>query len=247
MRMLEVRGIEKSFVVPDVKRHTVREHLFSGFRRPATRRLEVLRGVTFDVEAGETIGLMGRNGSGKSTLLKILSGVYAPQRGRVSCQGAVTALLELGVGCNPELSARDNVLLLGTLMGLPLRAVDADLEAILSFAELGPFAEQQVKHLSSGMAARLAYSVAFHAVHEVLLVDEVVAVGDAGFKKRCFDRFRLLSEAGRTIVLVSHDPRTVAELCPRALLLEGGQIVRDGTGRAIADAYLELTGIARAP
>ena len=201
----------------------------------------MLDDVSFELRRGESLGLMGRNGGGKSTLLKIVSGIYQPDRGTVDAQRApVTPILELGVGWNPDLDAIDNIELLGTVMGLTLRELRAATREILAFAELERFANLELRHYSSGMAARLAYAVAFRAVREVLILDEIFAVGDAGFKERCQARYRELHRAGHSMLLVSHEPRTIATFCERALLLEGGRIVIAGPAADVADAYLAL-------
>jgi ABC-type polysaccharide/polyol phosphate transport system ATPase subunit len=242
MALIEMREVGKAFEIPRVRRDTVREHVLALFRSQGYERLQVLDGVSFDVERGETLGIMGRNGSGKSTLLKILCGIYAPDQGAVTVRAPITPILELGVGWNPELDAVDNALLLGTVMGMRLKEAHAAIDEILDFAGLARFARLPLKHYSSGMAARLAYSVAFKAVREVLVLDEVFAVGDAEFKARCEDRYRALSAQGCTVILVSHDPRLIATFCDRALLLEGGRIAMNDRASAVADAYLRLMG-----
>src|SRR4030095_7032622 len=176
--------------------------------------------VTFDVRLGEAIGIMGRNGGGKSTLLKILCGVYPPDSGTVTRRAAITPILELGVGWNPELDAIDNVCLIGSVMGLTLADIRRRMDSILSFAELERFANQKLKHYSSGMAARLGYAVAFEAGRGVLVLEEVFAVGDAGFKAKCEERYRMLHAGGHTIVMVSHLPSVVSSFCSRAILLD---------------------------
>jgi ABC-type polysaccharide/polyol phosphate transport system ATPase subunit len=238
--VISARGVSKSFSIPSVRRETVREHALDLFRRRPGEKLQVLDGVTFEVRQGESLGLMGRNGSGKSTLLKILSGIYIADAGEVTVRAPVTPILELGVGWNPDLDAIDNIELLGTVMGLSLRELREATPGILAFAGLERFARLELRHYSSGMAARLAYAVAFRAVRDVLILDEIFAVGDAGFKERCHARYRELHRSGRSMLLVSHEPRTVAAFCDRALLLEGGRIVRDGSAADIADAYLSL-------
>jgi ABC-2 type transport system ATP-binding protein len=239
MALIAVERVSKRFQIPSVRRDTVREHVLDLFRPRPVRTLQVLDGVSFEVEAGETLGIMGRNGSGKSTLLRILAGIYQPDSGSVAIRAPVTPILELGVGWDPALNAVDNVYLIGTLMGLTLREVRAGLEEILAFAELEAFANLELRHFSTGMAARLAYSVAFKAVKEVLLLDEVLAVGDAGFKARCEARYRELNRAGHTVVVVSHDPRIVATYCRRALLVSDGCIAMDDSGERVACAYVE--------
>lgn len=235
---IEVHGLRKSFSIPSVHRNTVRDHLLGLFRPRRFQTLRVLYDVGLEVARGETLGLMGRNGCGKSTLLKILCGIYRPDAGTVEVRGAVTPILELGLGWNPELDAIDNVLLIGTVMGLSLREARASIDSVLAFAELERFANLQLKHFSSGMASRLAYAIAFEAVREILILDEVFAVGDAGFRLRCEERYRELHARGHTVVLVSHDPRTVSSFCDRALLLEEGRVAVSGTGAQVAEAYL---------
>ncbi len=242
MRVIEAHDIAKAFLIPSVRRETLREHVFGLFRMRSFERLQVLDSVSFEIERGESVGIMGRNGSGKSTLLKVLCGVYAADRGSVTLRGPVTPILELGVGWNPELDAIDNILLIGTVMGLTLREARAAIDEVLEFAGLTRFANLALKYYSSGMAARLAYSVAFEAVREVLILDEILAVGDAGFRARCEARYRELSAAGHTMLLVSHDPRDIATFCDRALLLENGRIVMDAGASQVAQAYLALVG-----
>jgi ABC-2 type transport system ATP-binding protein len=238
--VIAVRGVSKAFSIPAVRRDTVREHALDLFRRRPPEQLRVLDSVTFELQRGESLGLMGRNGSGKSTLLKILSGIYAADDGEVTVRAPVTPILELGVGWNPDLDAIDNIELLGTVMGLSLRELRAATAEILQFAGLERFANLELRHFSSGMAARLAYAVAFRAVRDVLILDEIFAVGDAGFKERCQARYRELHASGRSMLLVSHEPRTIAAFCSRALLLEGGRIIMDGPAVEVADTYLTL-------
>ena len=238
--VIDARGLSKTFSIPSVRRETVREHALDLFRRRPHETLRVLDAVTFELRRGESLGLMGRNGSGKSTLLKILAGIYAPDGGDVVVRAPVTPILELGVGWNPDLDAIDNIELLGTVMGLTLRELRAATAEILAFADLERFANLELRHFSSGMAARLAYAVAFRAVRDVLILDEIFAVGDAGFKERCQGRYRELHGSGRSMLLVSHEPRTIAAFCTRALLLEGGRIVMDGPAADVAQRYVSL-------
>jgi ABC-type polysaccharide/polyol phosphate transport system ATPase subunit len=221
-----------------VRRSTIREHAFALFRPRRFERLEVLRDVSFEIRRGETVGIMGRNGSGKSTLLKILCGIFPPDRGSIRASAEITPILELGVGWNPELDAIDNVQLIGVVMGMSLREVRAGIDQILAFAEVEKFANLELKHYSSGMLSRLAYAVAFHAVRELLVLDEVYAVGDAGFRAKCAERQRELTGGGVTTILVSHDADVVAEICDRAFLLHDGAMAAQGSGRAVAEEYL---------
>ena len=237
--LLDVEAVSKAFLIPSVRRDTVREHVFGLLRPRRFEQLRVLDQVTFSLRRGETLGIMGRNGSGKSTLLRILCGIYTPDGGRVRRHTGITPILELGVGWNQELDAIDNVYLMGTVLGLTLRGIAAQLDGILAFAELERFARLKLKHYSSGMASRLAYAVAFAAVREVLVLDEIFAVGDAGFRARCEARYGELRQAGHSVLMVSHDPRTIATFCDRALLLDGGRLVAEGTGAQIAARYVE--------
>jgi ABC-2 type transport system ATP-binding protein len=216
-------------------------------RPPATEELVVLDGVSFSVKPGETLGIMGRNGSGKSTLLKILSGIYTPDRGQVIARGSITPILELGIGWNPDLDAIDNIQLLGSVLGMSLKELRHATDDILAFAELERFANLKLQHYSSGMASRLAYSVAFRAVRDILILDEILAVGDAGFKQRCEERFRHLVAAGHTVIVVSHDPRVINLFCDRALLLERSRIIAEGSAASVTASYGALLRDGHAP
>jgi ABC-type polysaccharide/polyol phosphate transport system ATPase subunit len=240
--VIEVADVAKSFLIPSARRTTVREHLFGLLRPPSVERLDVLAGVSFELRAGETLAVMGRNGCGKSTLLKIVAGIYPPDRGSVRLNAAITPILELGVGWNPELDAIDNIYLIGSVLGMSLPEIRAAVDEILAFAELERFANLKLQHYSSGMAARLAYSVAFQAVREVLVLDEIFAVGDAGFKARCEQRYRALARRGHSLLLVTHDARIVNLYCDRALLLDGGRILCEGPPSLVTNAYFELLG-----
>ena len=240
MSVIEVEAVSKAFRIPTVRRDTVREHVLGVLEPRQFERLQVLDRVSFRVEPGEALGIMGRNGGGKSTLLKIICGVYLPDDGRVVRRAPITPILELGVGWNPELDAVDNVCLFGSVMGLSLRDIRRSMDRILEFAELERFANLKLKHYSSGMSSRLGYAVAFEAARDVLVLDEIFAVGDAGFRAKCEARFRALQAAGHAVVLVSHDPRSIGEFCDRALLLEAGRIEMDGRAADVADRYLSL-------
>jgi ABC-type polysaccharide/polyol phosphate transport system ATPase subunit len=244
--LVEARGITKSFRLPTVRRETMREHLTGIFRPVPCLQLDVLRGIDLDVRQGETLGIMGRNGSGKSTLLKILSGIYEPDAGSVMARAPIMPILELGIGWNPDLDAIDNILVVATVMGMELREARASVDEILAFAGLEKFANLNLRYFSSGMAARLSYAVAFRAVREVLILDEVFAVGDAGFKARCEERYLQLIREGYTVVMVTHEPSTVESFCSRAVLLEDGHLIMEGTGVDVAQEYLQVTSHATA-
>jgi ABC-type polysaccharide/polyol phosphate transport system ATPase subunit len=240
MALIVVENVSKAFRIPSVRRETIREHLLGLWRPRHFQHLTVLDDVSIEVRPGEALGVMGRNGTGKSTLLKIMCGVFPPDRGRVTRRAAITPILELGVGWNPDLDAVDNVFLIGSVMGLSLREIRRSMDEILAFAELERFANLKLMHYSSGMAARLGYAVAFRAVREVLILDEIFAVGDAGFRARCEERYRQLRATGHTVILVSHDPRIVSAFCDRALLLDGGRVVMDSTAGDVAGRYVSL-------
>ncbi len=208
--VVEVDAISKSFEIPSVHRETLREHLFGVLEPRKFERLQVLDRVSFELRAGETLGIMGRNGCGKSTLLKVLCGIYTPDAGEVRVETGITPILELGVGWNPELDAIDNIFLIGSIMGLSLRAIDASIDGILAFAEVERFARLKLKHYSSGMASRLAYAIAFEAVREVLVLDEIFAVGDAGFKAKCEERYREPARGGAH--RAAGEPRSAGDL-----------------------------------
>jgi ABC-2 type transport system ATP-binding protein len=239
--IISVENVSKAFQVPSVRRESVREHVFDLFRPRPVDRLTVLEDVSFSVRPGETLGIMGRNGSGKSTLLKIVAGIYHPDKGRVVTKAPITPILELGVGFNTELDAIDNIYLIGSVMGLSLAEIRMSIDEILAFAELERFANLKLQHFSSGMSSRLAYAIAFKAVREILILDEIFAVGDEGFQKRCKTRYRELSAAGHTVLLVSHSPKLISDFCERAILIENGRICAEGAPSRVCEAYVEVT------
>jgi ABC-type polysaccharide/polyol phosphate transport system ATPase subunit len=204
-------------------------------RRP--ERFRVLDGVSFRVAPGEALGIIGPNGSGKTTLLRLLAGVIVPTAGRVALAGRVTSLIDLGAGFNPELSGEENVFLAGAIYGIGRSEMRAKLPGIVQFAELDHFLHVPVKNYSSGMSARLGFAVATDVDPEILVVDEVLAVGDASFQRKCFARMQSFREAGKTIILVSHDLGTVASFCDRALLLRSGRIHAEGIPADVIAAY----------
>jgi len=240
--VIRVEDVSKAFRVPSIRRETIREHVFGFWQPRSFERFQVLDHVSLQVRRGETLGIMGRNGCGKTTLLKIICGIYRADDGVVRSHAAMTPILELGVGWNPELNAIDNIYLIGSVMGLSLSDIRRNLHEILSFAELERFAELELKHYSSGMSARLAYAVAFHAVREVLIIDEIFAVGDAGFRERCQRRYRELRSGGHTVILVSHDPHIVSTFCDRAVLLDAGKVITEGRPADVSSHYARLVG-----
>jgi ABC-type polysaccharide/polyol phosphate transport system ATPase subunit len=236
--VIEARGVEKTFRVPTHRIDTFKERVVRPFAAPDYRPLHALRGVSFDVHAGEFFGIVGRNGSGKSTLLKILASIYRADAGRIAMAGRPAPFIELGVGFNPELTARENVVLNGVMMGLSQREARRRLDTVLEFAELEEFVDLKLKNYSSGMLVRLAFSVMLQAEAEIMLIDEVLAVGDASFQQKCRDALSAMREAGRTIVLVTHDMATVQAFCHRAMLLEEGEIKYIGDPEEAGRRYL---------
>lgn len=199
-----------------------------------------LKDVSFEVQPGEVVGIIGRNGAGKSTLLKILSHITEPTDGRVTLHGRVGSLLEVGTGFHPELTGRENIFLNGAILGMTRREIRRKFDEIVAFAEIAQFLDTPVKHFSSGMYMRLAFAVAAHLEPEILLVDEVLAVGDAAFQRRCLDYMGQLARSGRTIILVSHDMNIVPRLCSTAILLDRGHLRQAGCSHEVVDAYLSL-------
>lgn len=219
---------------------TLRETLANlGRRKPPPSRFWALRDVSFDVRPGEVVGILGSNGAGKSTLLKILSRIVEPTSGRVSARGRLTALLEVGTGFHPELTGRENVFLNGAILGMSRRETAARLDEIVAFSGIEPFIDTPVKRYSSGMYLRLGFAVAAHIEPDILIVDEVLSVGDAAFQAKCMGRMGELVGEGRTVLLVSHQLAAVQKLCTRALLLRDGRVATDGPPAAVIRAYLQ--------
>jgi ABC-2 type transport system ATP-binding protein len=237
---VEVRGLEKTFRIPTQRVDTLKERAASLFRHREYRRLEALRGIDFEVFEGEFFGVVGRNGSGKSTLLKLLASIYRADAGRIRVAGNIAPCIELGVGFNHELNAYDNVVLNGVMMGLTPQEARARFDDVIEFAGLGDYTELKLKNYSSGMLVRLGFSLMTQVDAEVLLVDEVLAVGDAAFQQKCFDAFAKHHAQGKTIILVTHDMPVIEAHCDRAILLEGGKIERAGDPAEVARRYMEL-------
>jgi ABC-2 type transport system ATP-binding protein len=238
--VIEARGIEKSFRVPEHRVDSFKERATHPFTRMEYRELRALRDVSFDVHRGEFFGIVGRNGSGKSSLLKVLASIYRADAGTIRMAGRLAPFIELGVGFDTELTARENAVLNGVLMGLTRREAQRRLDAVLEFAELEDFVELKLKNYSSGMLVRLAFAVMVQADADIMLIDEVLAVGDAAFAQKCMDVFRDRREAGKTIVLVTHDMLSVQSLCDRAMLLHDGDVMFTGDPEEAALRYLRL-------
>ena len=235
-----VNGATKTFVIPSERRDTLKERALHPRRSARVERFDALRGVSFEVSQGEFFGVVGRNGSGKSTLLKCLGGIYRLDEGGIQVRGRVSPFIELGVGFHPEMAARENIVMNGVMLGLTPQQARARVDHVIEFAELEEFADLKLKNYSSGMHVRLAFSVMVQVDADVMLIDEILAVGDASFQQKCFDVFFRMREEGKTIVFVTHDMAAVERFCHRALLLERGEIVELGPPREVADRYLQL-------
>ena len=240
MPAIEIDEVWKTFEIPHERHDTLKERFLHPLRRTTFESNDALRDVSLSIDYGEFFGIIGPNGSGKSTLLKIVAGIYKPDRGRIIVDGLTSPFIELGVGFNPELNARDNVLVNGTLLGLSRKEIEQKFDEIMAFAELERFVDQKLKNFSSGMVVRLAYSVAIQVPFDILLLDEVLAVGDQAFQEKCLATLEAIRSSGKTIVFISHDLGSVRQLCDRAALIHGGVVKSLGAPGAVTDAYTEL-------
>jgi ABC-type polysaccharide/polyol phosphate transport system ATPase subunit len=232
--------VNKNFRVPHVRYSTLKERALHPFAARTADEFEALRGVSFAVKRGEFFGIVGRNGSGKSTLLKCVAGIYAIDAGSITVNGRLSPFIELGVGFNPELSARDNVLINAIMLGLTRKEARARFDEVIEFAELEEFVDLKLKNYSSGMSVRLGFAVAIQVEADVLLVDEVLAVGDAAFQQKCFDEFDRLKGENRTMLYVTHDMASVERFCDHGLVLERGRLVDEGRPDRITRTYNEI-------
>ena len=241
MSAIVVENVSKKFRIPHEKKTTVFQNIVGLIKRQLSyEEFWALKDISFQVQEGEAFGIIGRNGSGKSTLLKILAKVLYPDSGLITMNGKVASFLQLGVGFQSELTARENVYIYSSILGLSRKQVDKAYDEIIDFAELKKFENMKLKNFSSGMNVRLAFSTAIHAVPDILLLDEVLAVGDEAFQKKCRDRMNQFKAEGKTIVFVSHSLETVKELCQRSMLLNEGRIVTTGDTEKVINDYLAL-------
>lgn len=240
--VLSVARVSKNFHLPHEKDNSIKSRIVNVFKVKDTEVdvQHALKDISFDIKKGEFFGILGRNGSGKSTLLKILAEIYQPTTGFVNHYGKLVPFIELGVGFNPELTGRENVYLNGALLGFSRKEIDARYDDIVKFAELEDFMDQKLKNYSSGMQVRLAFSVATRAEADILLVDEVLAVGDADFQRKCYDFFKSLKRSGKTVVFVTHDMGAVREYCDRAILINEGKVTHQGDAVSVSSEYLKL-------
>lgn len=237
---IKVENVSKTFKLPHEKTTSIKSAVINFYKRNKSYETQqALKDISFEVKKGEFFGIVGRNGSGKSTLLKLLAGIYAPSEGSVTVNGKLTPFIELGVGFNQELSGRENVFLNGALLGFSRKEMDAMYDDIVEFAELERFMDQKLKNYSSGMQVRLAFSIAIRARADILLLDEVLAVGDAAFQQKCFDYFEELKKQKKTVVFVTHDMGAVKRFCTNAIYIKNSKIIHAGSPLEIADIYLE--------
>ncbi|HET9198026.1 MAG TPA: ABC transporter ATP-binding protein [Solirubrobacterales bacterium] len=237
---IQVDGLRKTFRIPTLRVDSLKERVVHPFAGREHRDLHALRGVSFEIGQGEFFGIVGRNGSGKSTLLKLLASIYRADAGTIRIAGRLAPFIELGVGFNHDLTARENVVLNGVMMGLTPREMRRRQDAIVEFAELEEFADLKLKNYSSGMLVRLAFAVMMEADADVLLIDEVLAVGDAAFQQKCADAFHQMKGEGKTIVLVTHEMATVEDYCHRAMLIADGEIQHLGDPGEVGREYLRI-------
>jgi homopolymeric O-antigen transport system ATP-binding protein len=245
MSVVAVNGLWKRYEIPHEKRNTILDQVAGAFQmlegeRFAYEELWALKGVSFEIKRGESLGIIGENGSGKSTLLKVIAGIIRPTKGTVRVNGRVAPILELGVGFQPEMSVRDNILMYASILGLSNQAARERSGTILEFAGLERFRDAKLKHLSSGMQMRLGFSVAMETNPDIYLVDEGLAVGDLDFQRKCLDKFRGLEKEEKSLILVSHSLGLVSEFCESALLLSKGEVITEGRADEVVKKYTDL-------
>ena len=236
---IKVDHVSKTFKIPHEKISSVRGVVVNAFKTGGYEEFKALDDISFEVKKGEFFGIIGRNGSGKSTLLKILAGIYQADKGKIKIHGMISPFLELGIGFNPELSGRDNVYLNATVLGMTKKQIDKKFDDIVRFSELERFIDQKLKNYSSGMQVRLAFSVSIHANRDILLMDEVLAVGDSNFQSKCLEEFNKYRDMGRTVVIVTHDIGIVQRYCDRAMLLRNGKILKIGDPEEVGNEYIK--------
>ena len=234
---IKINHISKTFRVPHEKHNSLKDKAVHIFGPRNFTKSKVLDDISFEVKKGEFFGIVGKNGSGKSTLLKILANIYQPSSGDVQISGSLAPFIELGVGFNPELSGRENVFLSGTILGLTKKKIESIYEDIVAFAEMEEFMDQKLKNYSSGMQVRLAFSIAVRAESDILLIDEVLAVGDAAFQAKCLNYFEELKRKKKTVIFISHDMEAVKQFCDKAVLINNSKLAIEGSAELVASNY----------
>ena len=236
--MISIEAISKRFMLPHEKKHTLRQRFVSICRRKTYENFYALKGIDLQIKKGEFLGIIGKNGSGKSTLLKLIAKVLEPTSGKITVRGTVAPFLELGVGFQGDLSVKDNIFLYGALLGMTRKEVADKYEWIIEFSGLENFVDAKMKNLSSGMQVRLGFSITVGVESPILLVDEVLAVGDIDFQQKCYDSFAKFKKQGKTIVFVSHDLKAVEKFCDRVILIENGIMKSSGAAKDILKLYV---------
>lgn len=236
---IEVKNLSKDFILPHKDRKTLKSFFLNPFSKVRNEKQHALDNISFEIKNGDFFGIVGRNGSGKSTLLKCIAGVYHPTKGHIKVNGSLVPFIELGVGFNPELTGRENVFLNGSLLGFSRQEMDAMYDEIVEFSELERFMDQKLKNYSSGMQVRLAFSIAIQAKGDILLLDEVLAVGDAAFQQKCNTYFEELKTKQQTVVLVSHNMQAIQRFCNKAAYITDGRLTAQGTSTEISNLYIE--------
>lgn len=241
---LRVEHISKSFRLPHEQASGLKQAFINRMRGiKGYSEQHVLRDISFEINKGDFFGIVGRNGSGKSTLLKLISQIYTPDKGKITVNGSLVPFIELGVGFNPELTGRENVYLNGAMLGFSKEEIEAMYDEIVEFAELHDFMDQKLKNYSSGMQVRLAFSVAIKAEADILVLDEILAVGDEAFQRKCHQYFAKLKKNKKTVILVTHDMGSVQQFCTRAMMVDGGKIIEIGNTASVAQTYRELLSV----
>ncbi|WP_071124059.1 ABC transporter ATP-binding protein [Leptotrichia massiliensis] len=238
---ISVENVEKSFKIYKDKGFTLKERILFFKSRNAYVKNNILRGISFDIEKGDILGIVGKNGSGKSTLLKLITKIIYPDSGNIKINGKVSSLIELGAGFHPDMTGRENIYINASIYGLTKKEIDSKLDTIIKFSELEEFIDSPIRTYSSGMYMRLAFSVAINVEAEILLIDEILSVGDANFQAKCFRKMQELKDSGITIVIVSHDLHTMEKLCNKVIWIESGKIKRSGIPNEVLKEYIEHT------
>lgn len=238
---IKVEKLNKIFKIPHEQRNRAKDYFLNPFKKIGYEVFHAVQDVSFEVQQGEFLGVVGRNGGGKSTLLKLLAGIYVPTSGAITMHGKVIPFLELGVGFNPDLSARENVFLNGMILGMTKSEIKSKFDEIVSFAEVDNFMDAQLKTFSSGMIVRLAFSIAMQTNADIYLLDEVLAVGDAGFQEKSLQKFLDLKKQGKTVVLVSHDSESIRKFCDKCVYMKHGKVAAFAPTNEVIDIYLNDT------
>ena len=238
---ISIENVKKSFKIYKDKGFTLKERVLFFKSRNAYVKNNILKGISFNIEKGDILGIVGKNGSGKSTLLKLITRIIYPDSGSIKINGKVSSLIELGAGFHPDMTGRENIYINASIYGLTKKEIDSKLDTIIKFSELEEFIDSPIRTYSSGMYMRLAFSVAINVEAEILLIDEILSVGDANFQAKCFRKMQELKDSGITIVIVSHDLHTMEKLCNKVIWIESGKIKRNGIPNEVLKEYIEYT------